>query len=126
GQMPARRAPRERLVGQAAVVGRLLAPDAGLAKVHQDTIGRQPIEPSGEGRLAAKAAELAHEMNEYLLRNIFSLRNVAGHAQAQTIDAPMITPIDLLECLQVSGARSLHQLLLGADRLVAAHCGRDA
>jgi hypothetical protein len=65
-----------------AVFGRLLHPHAAFAKVHQDLIDRQTMQPRGEGRFAAKASYFAKELYEDLLGEVFSLRDVLRHPQA--------------------------------------------
>ena len=56
-----------------AVLGRLLHSHATLAKVHQNLIDRQPVQPSREGRLTPKAANFSKELYENLLREVFGL-----------------------------------------------------
>ena len=79
------------------VLGRLLHSHATLAKVHQDLIDGQPVQPSRECRLTAKAANLSKELNENLLREVFGLRDISRHPQAQGVNSPVVALIKLLE-----------------------------
>ena len=51
-----------------ALFGRLLVADTALAKVHQDLVDRQTMQPGGECRLAAKASNLTEKLNKSFLR----------------------------------------------------------
>src|SRR2546429_2095678 len=62
------------LLRRLALFGRLLVPHTALAKVHQDLIDRQAMQPGRESRLAAKASYFTKELNEDLLREVFGLR----------------------------------------------------
>src|SRR5579871_323634 len=42
-----------------------------FAKVHEDKIDRKAMEPSGEGRFAAEAADFAEEVEEGFLSHVF-------------------------------------------------------
>src|ERR1700730_5810244 len=66
-----------------AIIGRLLHLDATFAKVHQDLIDSQPVQPGGKGRFATKASDFSKELNEDLLCKVFSLRDIAGHSQTE-------------------------------------------
>src|SRR5205085_4464216 len=78
------------LHGRLALFGRKLGPCAPAPKVHEHLIDREPMQPSGEGRLAAKTADLVEEMREDVLRQVFSFGRVAEHAEAERIDAPEV------------------------------------
>src|ERR1700756_5392221 len=45
--------------------------EAFLAQVHQDQIDGEPVQPGGEGGLAAEAADFAEEVQERLLGHVF-------------------------------------------------------
>lgn len=55
------------------IVRRLFHLDAAFAKVHQDLVDGQPVQPGGESRFTAKAANLAKELDEDFLRKVFGL-----------------------------------------------------
>src|SRR5437763_17203644 len=62
-------------------------------------------------------------MDEDFLRDVFRLRDVLCHPQAEAIDAAVITPIDFREGLHVAVRGSLRQLLISALRRIANGCG---
>src|SRR5258708_34796086 len=64
------------------VFSRLFHPHTALAKVHQDLIDRQAVQPGGKSRLATKASNFSKELDENLLSEVFGLRNIPGHPQA--------------------------------------------
>ena len=80
-----------------AVLGRLLHSHATLAKVHQDLVDSQPVQPGRECRLAAKAANLSKELNEDLLSEVFGLRNIPRHTQTEGVNPPVVALVKLLE-----------------------------
>ena len=53
-----------------------------LAQLHQHDIDGQPVQPGGKGRVAPERRNLPVQLKKCLLGQIFSLRNVAHHAQA--------------------------------------------
>ncbi len=95
-----------------AVVRRLLHLDAALAKVHQDLIDGQPVQPSGKGRLTTKASNFSKELNEDLLCKVFSLRDIAGHSQTERINPTIMTLVKLLEGFHVALSSLLSQLII--------------
>lgn len=82
--------------------GRLFVLHAAFAEVHQDMIDRHPMQPGRKGRFAAKTADLAEKLNEDFLCQIFRLGRVGQHAQAQTVDAPVMALVKRFESLDVS------------------------
>ena len=70
------------------------------------------MQPSGQARLAAKTLDLAIEMDEDFLRQVFRLGHVLRHTQAQAIDAPVMQPVDLLKGFDVATRRSLRQFVI--------------
>ena len=54
--------------------------EAFFAKVHEDEVDGESMEPGGEGGLAAEGADLAEEMEKGFLRHVFGLGDVSEHA----------------------------------------------
>src|SRR5690349_10877911 len=79
------------LDGCFSILGRLLHAHAAFAEVHEHLVDRQPVQPSGEGGLSTKTADFSKELYEDFLREVFSLRDVAGHTQTERIDAAIMT-----------------------------------
>src|SRR5581483_1401998 len=85
-----------------------------FAPMHQHLIDRQPMEPGGEGRLAAEASDLAKEQNEDFLSQVFSFSDVPRHPQAERIHAPVVAPVKLFEGLHVASPSPLRQREIGS------------
>src|ERR1041384_258354 len=68
------------------------------------------MQPSREGRFAAKTPDLVEEVREHVLRQIFRFGRVAEHAEGERIDAPEVAAIKLLEGVCVALSRSARQL----------------
>jgi hypothetical protein len=66
------------------------------------------MEPGSKGCLAAKSADLAKELHEDILRQIFSLSYVPGHAQAEAVHATMVTLVKFLKSRPVTLGSKLH------------------
>ena len=79
------------------IIRRLFHLDAAFAKVHQDLIDGQPVQPGGKGRLTTKASNFSKELDEDFLCKVFSLRDVAGHSQAQRVNPAIMPLVKLLE-----------------------------
>src|SRR5712692_7710807 len=77
-------------VGHFAVIGRQFGSHRPLAKMHKNLVNGQPMKPGRKCRLAAKRANLAMELNEYFLREIFGFGNVARHSQAYRVDPSIV------------------------------------
>src|SRR5215470_11814924 len=52
--------------------GRLLETNSAFAEVHQDVVDRETMQPRGESGFAAEATDLSKELDEDLLRQVFS------------------------------------------------------
>jgi hypothetical protein len=50
-----------------------------LAKVHQHLVNRQPVQPGSECAFPAKGSQLAKNLNENLLCQIFSFSGISNH-----------------------------------------------
>ena len=71
--------------------------EAFLAQVHQDEVDGEPVQPGGEGGLAAEAADFAEEVEEGLLGHVFGFGDVAEHAETEGVDAAFVKGIELGE-----------------------------
>ncbi len=92
-----------------AIVRRLLHLDAALAKVHQDLIDGQPVQPGGKSRLTTKAPNFSKELDEDFLSEVFCLRDVAGHSQAERVNPAIVSLVQQLEGRHVGLSRLLRQ-----------------
>ena len=101
------------LHGSFALFCGLLHLDTSFAKVHQDLVDRQAVQPGGEGGLATEASNFSKELNEDLLGEVFCLRDVLRHAQAKRVDATIVALVNLLERLHVALGGTLRQLIIG-------------
>jgi len=95
-----------------AIVSRLLHLDATFAKVHQDLVDGQPVQPGGKGRLTTKASNFSKELNEDFLSEVLSLRDVAGHSQTERIDPAIMTLVKLLKGRHVALRSFLRQCVI--------------
>src|SRR5690348_16317786 len=67
--------------------------------MHEHHVHREPVQPSREGAFTAEGADLAEQLQEGLLGQILSLGGVAGHAQAQRVNAAFVQVVEELEGL---------------------------
>ncbi len=68
-----------------------------LAEAHEDDIGGEAVHPGRKGRLAAECMNLAEELQEGLLRQIFGFNGVATHAQTESVHAAAVQLINGFE-----------------------------
>ena len=111
------------LDGRFTVVCRLFHLDAALAEMHQDLVNGQPMEPRREGGFATKAANFSKELNEDFLREVFCLRDIAGHAQAQRVDPAIMSLVKLLEGHHVALSSFLREGVIGVLLRLGVGCG---
>jgi len=95
-----------------AVIRGLLHLDAAFAKVHQDLIDGQPVQPGGKGRLPTKATNFSKELDEDFLCEVFCFRDVAGHSQTQRINPAIMSLVKLLEGHHVALSRLLSESVI--------------
>jgi hypothetical protein len=93
--------------------------EALLAEVHEHEVYREAMEPGGEGGLAAEAADLAEEMEEGLLGHVLGFGDVAEHAEAEGVDAPLVEGVELGERLRISGLGALDRFGFAGDGRVS-------
>ena len=106
-----------------AVFGGLFHPHSAFAKMHQDLIYRQSMEPGGKGGLATKTADFSKELYEDLLCQVFSLRDVAGHPQTKGIDPAIVPLVELLEGPHVALSGALSQSVIRCFLCLGFGCG---
>ncbi len=97
------------LDGSFTVVGRLLHLDASCAKVHQDLINGQTVQPGGKGRFTTKASNFSKELNEDLLCEVFRLRDVTCHSQTERINPAVMSLVKLLKGCHIALSGFLSQ-----------------
>ena len=105
------------------IVRRLLHLHAALAKVHQDLVDGQPVQPGRKRRLTTKASYFSKELNEDFLSEVLGLRNVAGHSQAERVNPAIMPLVKLLEGDHVALGRFLRQSVIRFLRRLGFDCG---
>jgi len=100
------------LYGRFAVIRGLLHLDAAFAKMHQDLIDGQPVQPGGKGRFPTKASNFSKELDEDFLCEVFCFRDVAGHSQTQRINPAIMSLVKLLEGHHVALSRFLSESVI--------------
>ena len=64
--------------------------NAFLPQVHQYDVDHQAVQPSRKRGLSAEGPDLTKKLQERFLGQVFRLRGVSDHAQAQRIHAPLV------------------------------------
>src|SRR5437016_4493229 len=80
------------------------------------------MKPGGKCRLAPKAANLAKELNEYFLGQVFRFGYIPGHAQAKRIYAAIVTLVKLFEGFHIAVGSLLRQLVVRSSRCLSFAC----
>ncbi len=111
------------LHGRLAVFRGLFHTHAAFAKVHQNLIDGETVQPRRKGRLAAKASYFSKELDEDLLRQVFGLRDALRHSQAEGINATVMTLVKLLEGLHIAFGSPLRQRVIRSLRFLGFGCG---
>src|SRR5208337_2583218 len=71
------------------------------------------MQPGGKGRFTPKSPDLAEELKKSLLREIFRIRGVADHPQAQGVNPAAVHLVQKLESGNIPGLRAADGLRLG-------------
>src|SRR5208283_4190088 len=71
------------------------------------------MQPRGKGRFTPKSPDLAEELKKSLLREIFRIRRVADHAQAQGVNPAAVHLVQKLESGCIPGLRAADGFRLG-------------
>ena len=94
-----------------------------FAEMHQDLIDRQTVQPGRKGRFTAKASNFSKELNEDLLCEVLSLRDIAGHAQAERVNPTIVSLVKLLKGCHVALRSLLSERVVGFRRGLDFGCG---
>lgn len=89
------------------------------ARVLQEDADGEAVQPGGEGAVAAEAGEDLPGAHEGVLGQLFRAAGVAGQAQGEPIDPPVVQAVQLLEGLRIAAPRPRHQQIGRAGRLKA-------
>ena len=71
-------------------------------KAHQDNVGREAVQPGGEGGLAAEGVNFAEKLHKGFLRQILGVDRITEHAQTESVNASRILLIDDFEGARVA------------------------
>jgi len=104
------------------VFSRRLHPHSAFTEVHQDLIDRKSMKPSSKGGFASKTADFSKELDENLLREVFSFRHTSRHPQAQGVDATIVTLEEVLESSHIALGCFLCQLKICRLRCLGIGC----
>jgi len=78
--------------------------------VHQHEVDRQPVQPGGEGRFAAKGVDFAEQEQKGFLSEVFCADHIPNHPQAYCIYAWAMQPVQIFKHRLVAILRSLDGL----------------
>ena len=81
-----------------------------LTKVHEYSIYGHAVEPCGESGVAAKGSNLAVQLKESFLGQVFGERIVSHHAHANCEDAPFMRRVKFRECFVVASLCANHSI----------------
>jgi hypothetical protein len=82
------------------------------------------VEPGRKSGLSPKAADLSKELYEDFLCEVFSLRDVSGHPEAERVNAAIMALVQLFESAHVFLGSLLRQLIIGRRlRCLGFGCG---
>lgn len=105
--------PLNDLHGSFAILRGCLHANAPFPEVHEHLVNGQAMEPGRKGRFSAKASNFSKELDENLLCEVFSFRDISSHPQAEGINAAIMALIDLLEGFHVALSGPLSQSVIG-------------
>ena len=106
-----------------AVFSRLLHAHATFAKMHEHLIDGEPVQPGSKSGFTPETTDFSKELDEDLLCEIFGLRDIAGHSQAERVDAAIMTLVKLFESSHIALGRFLRQLVICRLRCLGFGCG---
>src|SRR5882724_7814628 len=81
------------------------------------------MQPGGKGRFTTKASNFSKELDEDLLCQIFSFRDVAGHSQTEGVNPTIMPLVKLLESGHVAFSGSLRQRVICFRLRLGFGCG---
>ena len=76
-----------------------------FSETHQHEVGRQPVQPRRQRRIAPKCVQFAKYMDENVLRGIFGLYRISQHAQANATNEFTVGFEDFFKCPGVALAK---------------------
>lgn len=85
-----------------------------FAQVHEHGVDREPMEPGGEIGVTAEGSELAMDLKEGFLGQVFGQGEVAHNAHADGEDAFLVALVDFCERLMISSLSAGHEFGLVA------------
>ena len=106
-----------------AVLSGLFHAHAAFAEVHEHLVNSQPVQPGSKGGFTPETTNFSKELNEDLLCEIFSLRDVAGHSQTERVDAAIMTLVKIFESSHITLGGLLRQLIICRLRCLGFGCG---
>ena len=106
-----------------AVLSRRFHAHAAFAEVHQHLVDGETMQPRSKSRFAPETTDFSKELNEDLLCEIFSLRDVPGHSQTERVDAAIVALVKLFESNHVAIGSFLRQLKVCRLRCLGFGCG---
>ena len=80
-----------------------------------------PVQPCGEGRIAAKRVEGAKHLNESLLHQIFCFSHISRHPQTDRIHTLIMQLVECGKGLLVAALCALNESVFGTFSLVFSH-----
>jgi len=87
--------------------------------MHQHHVDGHSMQPGREGRIAAKGADFAMQLQKCLLSQIFRFCNIAQHSQAERIHSALVHVIENLKRRSIALLRQRDRRQFASDRRVA-------
>ena len=87
--------------------------------MHKDEINGEAMQPGGEGRLAAKAADLAEQVQEGFLGHVLGFGDIAQHAQAKGVHAALVKRVKLGKRFGITCLRALDRFSFAGNRWIS-------
>src|SRR5690348_5070778 len=84
-------------------------------QAHEDQIGRDTVQPCGEGGLAATRLDFAQHHRERFLSQILRFSGVSKHSHAKRVYARAMGPVDKLKGSRISWLRQSYGFFLRQD-----------
>jgi hypothetical protein len=80
-----------------------------FTKMHQDRVDRDTVQPGRKRGSSPKAGELAERQDERILRKVFRLGDIVGHAQTYGVDSSLVRIKQGGKCVRVPFLSALYQ-----------------
>ena len=98
-------------------------PHSAFAEVHEDLIDCQAVKPSRKSGFAPKTTDFSKELYKDLLSEVFGLRDITSHSQAQRVNATIMALVKRLEGCHIALSSLLPQLIVCRLRCIGFGCG---